>query len=84
MAAVCAVAFCLNFRIVLWLLNMLVPGLVIDLAIVFQPERRQIFIHIGQRPWNLSGGMPLGARQVLLIVTALQQLRKVKRGPLSS
>ena len=82
MAVVYAAAFFLNLRTVLWLMNLLVPGLVIGLAIVFQPELRQIFIRIGQRPWSLGGGPPVGARQVQRIVAALEQLRKARRGAL--
>ena len=82
LALVYAGAFFLNLRTVLWLLNLLVPGVVIGLAIVFQPELRQIFIRIGQGPWNLGAGPPLGARQVQHILAALEQLRKAKRGAL--
>ena len=61
MVVVYAAAFFLNLRTVLWLLNLLVPGLVIGLAIVFQPELRQIFIRIGQGRLLPGGGTPLGA-----------------------
>lgn len=43
-----AVAFLLNLRTLLWLINLLAPSLVIGLAIIFQPELRKIFTRIGQ------------------------------------
>ncbi len=43
-----ALAFFLNLRTLLWLLNMLAPSLVIGIAIIFQPELRKIFTRIGQ------------------------------------
>ena len=38
-----AVAMIFNLKTLLWLLNTLGPGLVIGVAIVFQPELRKIF-----------------------------------------
>jgi len=44
-------AFFLRLNTLLWILNLLVPGLVIGLAIIFQPELRRIFARIGQGDW---------------------------------
>jgi diadenylate cyclase len=44
-------AFFFNLRTLLWVLNFMVPGLVIGLAIIFQPELRKIFTRIGQGDW---------------------------------
>ncbi|MFP4363437.1 MAG: diadenylate cyclase CdaA [Spirochaetia bacterium] len=44
-------AFLLNLETMLWILNMLAPGMVIGIAIVFQPELRKIFTRIGQGDW---------------------------------
>ncbi len=51
MALIYAFAFFLKLNTLLWILNMLVPGLVIAIAIVFQPELRKIFTKIGQADW---------------------------------
>lgn len=48
-----AVFFQLNT--LLWLLNTIAPGLVIGVAIVFQPELRKIFLKIGQSDWLIHG-----------------------------
>jgi len=42
------VAFILQLKTLLWVLNLLVPGLVVGLAIIFQPELRKIFTRLGQ------------------------------------
>ena len=42
-------AWLLQLSTLLWILNMLAPGIFIGLAIVFQPELRSIFTRIGQR-----------------------------------
>jgi diadenylate cyclase len=44
-------AFFLRLSTLLWVLNLLVPGLVIGIAIIFQPELRRIFTRLGLRPW---------------------------------
>lgn len=44
-------AFFLRLNTLLWVLNLLVPGLVIGIAIIFQPELRRIFTRIGTRTW---------------------------------
>ncbi|MDA3850147.1 MAG: diadenylate cyclase CdaA [Spirochaetaceae bacterium] len=48
-ALVYALALFFNLSTMLWILNKLVPGIMIALAIVFQPELRRIFTRIGQR-----------------------------------
>jgi diadenylate cyclase len=42
------VAFILQLRTLLWLLNFIAPSLLIGVAIIFQPELRKIFIRLGQ------------------------------------
>ena len=51
MGLIYLVAFLLRLNTLRWVLNLLVPGLVIGMAIIFQPELRRIFIHIGQETW---------------------------------
>lgn len=47
-AAFYGAAYLLKLSTVLWILNLLVPGIVIGIAIVFQPELRKIFTQIGK------------------------------------
>lgn len=51
MGLIYLVAFFLRLNTLLWILNLLVPGLVIGIAIIFQPELRRIFTRIGQQRW---------------------------------
>ena len=64
-----------------WILNILAPGLLIAIAIVFQPELRKIIIRVGQgelfRPDNKPN---LG--QLEAVVTAAEILSEQKRGML--
>jgi diadenylate cyclase len=49
LALVYAVAWLLQLSTLLWILEILAPGLFIGVAIVFQPELRNIIARIGQR-----------------------------------
>ncbi len=49
LALVYLAAWLLKLNTLLWILNMLAPGIFIGVAIVFQPELRSIFTRIGQR-----------------------------------
>lgn len=51
MALIYLLAFFLRLNTLMWVLNLLVPGLVIGIAIIFQPELRRIFTRIGTRTW---------------------------------
>ena len=42
------IAFAFKLQTLLWILNLIVPSLVISIAIIFQPELRKIFTRIGQ------------------------------------
>lgn len=50
-ALIYILAFFLRLNTLLWILNLLVPGLVIGIAIIFQPELRRIFTRIGLGSW---------------------------------
>ena len=50
-----AIAYIFKLNTLLWLLNLLAPGLLIGLAIVFQPELRKIFLRLGQSNWLRIG-----------------------------
>ena len=51
MGLIYLLAFFLRLNTLLWMLHLLVPGLVIGIAIIFQPELRRIFTRIGQQRW---------------------------------
>ncbi len=77
-----ALAFLLRLNTLLWLLNILAPGLLIGVAIVFQPELRKIFLRIGQ-----SDFLKLGKRSkhshLDSVLTAAEILSNRRRGMLS-
>ena len=50
LAGIYAVAFFLQLSTVTWILGIVAPGLVIGLAIIFQPELRRGLARIGQSP----------------------------------
>jgi len=85
MVVIYAVAFFLQLTTLLWILNVLVPGLVIAIAIIFQPELRKIFTQIGSREWFRVGtrnGIRTAAPQMDVLMTAVQQLSTRRRGAL--
>ena len=45
----------LNLVTMLWILNVLAPGLIVAFAIVFQPELRLLLLKIGQKEWFAFG-----------------------------
>jgi diadenylate cyclase len=51
LALIYLVAFFLQLKTLLWILNLFGPGIVIGIAIIFQPELRKIFTRIGQQRW---------------------------------
>lgn len=48
LALIWVVAYIMQLSTLLWILNLLAPGIVIALAIIFQPELRKVFIRLGQ------------------------------------
>jgi diadenylate cyclase len=85
MILIYAVSFFLQLTTLLWILNVLVPGLVIAIAIVFQPELRKIFTQIGSREWFRVGpraNTRPGAPRVDIMLSAVQQLSSRRRGAL--
>jgi len=72
-------AFFLNLRTLLWLLNMLAPGVVIGVAIVFQPELRKIFTRIGQGEW-FSFSSQTNTYHVDSLINTLDILSSQRRG----
>lgn len=74
-------AFFLQLNTFLWILNMLVPGLVIAMAIVFQPELRRIFTRIGQSDWFRINSR-VRSYHVEAIINSVEILSAHKRGAL--
>lgn len=77
-----AIAFVLRLNTLLWLLNVLAPGLLIGVAIVFQPELRKIFLRIGQSDW-LRMGKRSKHSHLDSVLTAAEILSHRKRGMLA-
>jgi len=76
-----AIAFLLRLNTLLWLLNILAPGLLIGVAIVFQPELRKIFMKIGQSDW-LKIGKRSKHSHLDSVLTAAEILSNRRRGML--
>ena len=81
LAGIYAMAFFLNLSTVTWILGIVAPGLVIALAIIFQPELRKIFMHLGQGRLFKQNVQPR-ASQIEASVTACEILAQTKRGAL--
>ena len=77
-----ALAFILKLNTLLWLLNILAPGLLIGIAIVFQPELRKIFLKIGQSDW-LRLGKRSKHNHLDSVLTAAEILSNRRRGMLA-
>jgi len=77
-----AIAFILKLNTLLWLLNILAPGLLIGVAIVFQPELRKIFLKIGQSDW-LRIGKRSKHSHLDSVLTAADILSNRRRGMLA-
>lgn len=81
MAVVYTASFFLQLDTLTWILNILAPGLVIALAIVFQPELRKIFMRIGQGSFFRTGRRPRFT-QLESILNAADVLASRRRGAL--
>ena len=76
-----AIAFILKLNTLLWLLNILAPGIVIGTAIIFQPELRKIFLKIGQSSW-LRIGKRSSHSHIDSVLLAAEMLSDKRRGML--
>lgn len=76
-----AVAFFLQLKTLLWIMNGLATVLVVIVAIVFQPELRSIFTRIGQGDWFRfnTGAKPY---QLDTVLNAVEVLGGRRRGSL--
>ena len=77
-----ALALLLDLRTLMWILNVLAPGLVISFAIVFQPELRKIFLKLGQAEWFAFGSRSKHT-YVDSVLIAADMLSKQRRGMLA-
>jgi diadenylate cyclase len=81
LALIYGLAALLKLSTLQWLLNMLVPGLLIAVAIVFQPELRKLFLRLGQGEFFRPDSKPrLGHLES--VVTAAELLSQERRGML--
>jgi diadenylate cyclase len=81
LALIFAVAYVLKLDTLLWILNLLAPGLLIAVAIIFQPELRKIIIQLGLTEIFRPDTKPrLG--QLEAVVTAAEILSEQRRGML--
>ena len=76
-----AVAWFFGLTTLSWVLGLLAPGLVIGLAIVFQPELRKMFIKLGQGGLFRQGSRPRST-QLDAILHAAELLAQKRRGAL--
>ena len=75
-------ALILNLSMLLWLLNLLAPGVLIGFAIVFQPELRKIIFKLGQTQWFKLHRRTKHA-YIDSVLIAAEMLSKQKRGMLA-
>ena len=76
-----AVAWVLQLSTLLWILQKMAPGIFIGLAIVFQPELRNIFARLGQRE-IFRGKSRRRPFQVEAVLNAAEVLSDRRRGAL--
>jgi diadenylate cyclase len=77
-----AAALFFNLGTVMWLLNIIAPGLLIGVAIVFQPELRKIFLKLGQGDWFKIGSRSKHSH-LEAVLTAAEMLSNQRRGMLA-
>lgn len=75
-------ALFLNLETLLWILNILAPGLLVGFAIVFQPELRKIVLKIGQGDWFKMRNRSKHS-YVDSVLIAAEMLSKQRRGMLA-
>ena len=75
-------AILLKLNTILWLLEVIAPGLVIAFAVIFQPEIRKLFLRIGQNTW-FAFGKRSKHTYVDSVLLAAEMLSKERRGMLA-
>lgn len=76
-----AAALLLRLETLMWILNVMAPGLLIAFAIVFQPEMRKLFLKLGQSQWFAFGSRSKHT-YVDSVLIAAEMLSKQRRGML--
>jgi diadenylate cyclase len=80
-AAVYGAAFIFRLNTLSWILNLIAPGIIIALAILFQPELRKIFMRLGQADW-FKAGSKHKSTQLDAVINAAEILSGQRRGAL--
>ena len=82
LALVYAIAFLFKLNTLQWILRILLPGLFITIAIVFQPELRKIIMRLGQAEFfRPDSKQHIGRLDA--VITAAELLAQQKRGMLA-
>jgi diadenylate cyclase len=81
LASFYVVAYILKLTTVTWILSVIAPGLVIAIAIVFQPELRKIFMRLGQGAIFRGAARPR-VTQIEAVLNAAEALSSLRRGAL--
>jgi len=81
LAAFYGAAYLLQLQTVTWVLSVIAPGLVIAIAIVFQPELRKIFMRLGQGGIFRGSARPR-VTQIEAVLNAAERLSSMRRGAL--
>lgn len=76
------VVLVLQLKTMLWLFNVIAPGLLMAFAIVFQPELRKVFLKLGQAEWFTFGSRAKHS-YVDAVLIAAEMLSNQKRGMLA-
>jgi diadenylate cyclase len=76
-----ALAIFLQLSTVSWILNAIAPGILIAIAIVFQPEFRKIFMKLGQGSFFRGTARPR-VGQIEVVISAAETLSSLRRGAL--
>lgn len=77
-----AVAYILKLQTLLWIMNILAPGLLMAFAVIFQPEIRKLFLRLGQSKWFAFGSRSKHS-YVDSVLIAADILSKQRRGMLA-
>jgi diadenylate cyclase len=81
LALIYGIAFVLNLKTLLWILMILMPGVVIGVALIFQPELRKIIIKLGLTEIFSPSNKPRTG-QLEVVVNAAEILSEMRRGML--
>ncbi|MGL4985773.1 MAG: diadenylate cyclase CdaA [Treponemataceae bacterium] len=76
-----AIILLLNLSTLRWLMETIAPGVIIGIAIIFQPEIRKIFIKLGQGDWFKIGSKMKHSNIDSVLIVA-EDLAKKRRGML--